>query len=98
MGAIGVGAGVYRYYYTQGSTPVVAKASKPRDTVFKGGDQGFLDLKLSEIEVLSHNTKRYRFEFPDKDAVSGLHVACEFFGRYDREREGGRERLTDEFG
>lgn len=73
VGAIGVGVGVYRY--SQGK-PVAAEESKVRNKVFTGGDQGFIDLKLSEIEVLSHNSKRYRFEFEDKEAVSGLHVAC----------------------
>ena len=48
-----------------------------RPKVFKGGDQGWFDLKLAEIEVLNHNTKRLRFEFEDKEAVSGLQIACE---------------------
>jgi cytochrome-b5 reductase len=66
---------VYRYLQ---SKPVAAEEIKVRDTVFTGGEQGFLGLKLSDIEILSDNTKRYRFEFPDKEAVSGLHVACKF--------------------
>lgn len=73
VGAIGVGTGVYRYMQ---SKPVTAEEIKEREKVFTGGEQGFIDLKLSDIEILSHNTKRYRFEFPDKEAVSGLHVAC----------------------
>lgn len=73
MGAIGVGTGVYRYMQ---SKPAVAEEIKERAKVFTGGDQGFVDLKLSDIEILSPNTKRYRFEFEDKEAVSGLHVAC----------------------
>jgi cytochrome-b5 reductase len=44
--------------------------------VFKGGDQGWVDLKLAHIEDLSHNVKRFRFEFPDKEQVSGLKIAC----------------------
>lgn len=58
---------------------MVAEEIKERAKVFTGGDQGFVDLKLSDIEILSHNTKRYRFEFEDKEAVSGLHVACKLF-------------------
>jgi cytochrome-b5 reductase len=52
-------------------------ADKPAPKAFTGGDQGFLDLKLSNIEVVNHNTKRFRFDLPEKDQVSGLDVACE---------------------
>lgn len=44
-----------------------------RPKVFNGD---WVDLKLAEIEILSHNTKRFRFEFDDPEAVSGLPVAC----------------------
>jgi cytochrome-b5 reductase len=61
---------------------VPAKAGeRPADTpapkALTGGDQGFLDLKLSNVETVNHNTKRFRFELPEKDQVSGLDVACE---------------------
>ena len=52
-------------------------ADKPAPKAFIGGDQGFLDLKLSNIENVNHNTKRFRFDLPEKDQVSGLDVACE---------------------
>jgi cytochrome-b5 reductase len=52
-------------------------ADKPAPKAFTGGDQGFLDLKLSNVEVVNHNTKRFRFDLPEKDQVSGLHIACE---------------------
>jgi F0F1-type ATP synthase membrane subunit c/vacuolar-type H+-ATPase subunit K len=77
VGLAGVGAGLYRY--NSGAATAVAEAPKDRPKVFTGGDQGWVDLKLSNIEILSHNTKRLRFEFADKEAVSGLHVACELF-------------------
>ena len=48
-------------------------------TIFKGGDQGFIPLKLESVEVLNHNTKKFRFELPEKESVSGLHVACMIF-------------------
>lgn len=73
VGAIGIGTGVYRYMQ---SKPAVAEEVKERAKVFSGGDQGFVNLKLADIEVVSPDTKRYRFEFEDKEAVSGLHVAC----------------------
>ena len=51
---------------------------KSASKAFTGGDQGFLDLKLSNIEVVNHNTKRFRFDLPDKDQISGLDIACEY--------------------
>lgn len=49
---------------------------KPLNAAFKGGDQGFIDLKLESVEELSHNTKKFRFALPEMDDVSGLHIAC----------------------
>jgi cytochrome-b5 reductase len=43
---------------------------------FTGGEQGFIDLKLKEVQNYNHNTKKFIFELPDADAVSGLNVAC----------------------
>ena len=71
VGIAGAGIGFYRY------STGAATAEAPRQKVFVGGDQGFVDLKLANVEQLSHNTKRLRFEFDDKEAVSGLHIACE---------------------
>lgn len=53
----------------------------PRQTdnpmmVFKGGDQGWLSLKLESVEPVNHNTKKLRFHLPEEDSVSGLAVAC----------------------
>jgi cytochrome-b5 reductase len=53
-------------------------ASKEPKKTFTGGDQGFIDLKLEDVQNINHNVKRFRFELPDKDAVSGLTVACEW--------------------
>lgn len=72
VGLAGLAAGIYRY-----SNSAVAEP-KDRPKVFNGED--WVDLKLANIEVLSPNTKRLRFEFDDKEAVSGLPVACEYFG------------------
>lgn len=73
VGLVGAGIGFYRY--STGSA--TAESPKDRQKVFVGGEQGFVDLKLANIETLSHNTKRLRFEFDDKEAVSGLQIACE---------------------
>lgn len=69
VGLAGLGAGIYRYSTTAAAEP------KERPKVFNG--DGWVDLKLSSIEDLSHNTKRLRFEYDDKEAVSGLPVTCE---------------------
>ncbi len=76
-------AGGY-YYYTQTSTPSVteltskAKAAvKPSgNATLKGGDQGFVSLKLESVETVNHNTKKFRFALEEPDDVSGLKVAC----------------------
>ena len=44
---------------------------------FTGGDQGFIDLKLKDVEEYNHNTKKFVFELPEADQISGLNVACE---------------------
>lgn len=49
---------------------------------FTGGDQGFLSLKLAEVEIVNHNTKRFRFELPEPDQVSGLHVASALLTKF----------------
>lgn len=72
VGLAGLGAGLYRYY---GGDSKVALDSKDRPKVFDG--ENWVDLKLAHIENLSHNTKRLRFEFEDKEAVSGIKVACQ---------------------
>ncbi|KAF7139706.1 hypothetical protein CNMCM5793_007448 [Aspergillus hiratsukae] len=81
IGAAGVAVGLGIYSYTQQQ---VAYAEAPKQTkkVFTGGDQGFVGLKLGEVENLSHNTKRMRFEFADKEAVSGLEVASCLYTKY----------------
>lgn len=47
-----------------------------------GGDQGFVSLKLAEVELVNHNTKRLRFELPESDQVSGLSVASAILTKY----------------
>ena len=69
VGLAGLGAGFYRYSSSAAIEP------KDRPKVFNGEE--WIDLKVAAIENLSGNTKRIRFEYEDKDAVSGLPVACE---------------------
>lgn len=68
VGLAGLGAGLYRYSSSASAEP------KNRPKAFNGED--WIDLKVAGIETLSHNTKKLRFEFEDKEAVGGLPVAC----------------------
>lgn len=80
-GAAIAGAG---YYYLGGSTPVAAKVKDavPAKPAFTGGDQGFLSLKLADVDIVNHNTKRLRFELPESDMVSGLHIASAILTKF----------------
>ena len=53
-----------------------AKEAASSKKVFTGGEQGFVSLKLEEVETVSPNTKKFKFSFPEPDQVSGLQVAC----------------------
>ncbi|RMZ87356.1 hypothetical protein DV736_g5421, partial [Chaetothyriales sp. CBS 134916] len=81
VGAAAIGAGAFGYSFlgskASADRPAEKKATpapEPKKT-FTGGDQGFLDLKLRDVQDYNHNTKKFVFELPDPDAVSGLHVA-----------------------
>jgi cytochrome-b5 reductase len=84
-GALG-GAG---YYFLSGSSAPAAAAAKVAEATtstkapaFTGGDQGFVSLRLAEVENINHNTKRFRFELPESDQVSGLTVASAILTKY----------------
>jgi cytochrome-b5 reductase len=47
-----------------------------------GGDQGFIPLKLDSVETVNHNTKKFRFQLPEPDQVSGLHIASAILTKY----------------
>ncbi|KAK3394388.1 hypothetical protein B0H63DRAFT_407620 [Podospora didyma] len=53
----------------------VGVPSGPPKKALTGGDQGFVSLKLEEVENINHNTKRFRFKLPEDDMVSGLVTA-----------------------
>ena len=57
-------------------------ASAPQSKAFKGGDQGFIDLKLESVEDINHNTKKFRFALPDSNDVSGLQIASALITKY----------------
>jgi len=83
VGAAVLGTGYYykdtlqSYFYSSKST----QPSSNLDVAFKNKDE-WIDLKLEEIEMVNHNTKRLRFALPSKDQVSGLHVASALLTKY----------------
>ncbi|PHH73821.1 hypothetical protein CDD82_5257 [Ophiocordyceps australis] len=64
------------------STIAAAAGAGGSKSAFTGGDQGFISLQLSEVETVNHNTKRFRFELPEADMVSGLTVASAILTKY----------------
>jgi cytochrome-b5 reductase len=78
----GAAVGVAGYWYRTSSAPASPLAAAPAKPAFTGGDQGFVSLKLAEVENVNHNTKRFRFELPEGDMVSGLHVASAILTKY----------------
>eukprot|EP00128_Syssomonas_multiformis_P010900 Colp12_sorted_trinity150504_noHs@13837 len=71
-----VGAGVFTagfYLQTKPSWVVAAKSSTQAAAPALSKDE-FRPFKVKEIEVISHNTRLYRFDLP-KDTPLGMHVA-----------------------
>jgi cytochrome-b5 reductase len=74
--------------HTGGAPPSKEAEKIPDNTggganvAFTGGDQGFLSLLLDKIEVVNHNTKKFRFKLPEEDMESGLHVASAVLTKY----------------
>jgi cytochrome-b5 reductase len=85
------------YYFLSG-TPAAKKAEEkvkdassaaadklPSGEVKKaltGGEQGWVSLKLEEVEVVNHNSKRLRFRLPEDDMVSGVHVTSAILTKF----------------
>ena len=92
-----LGGGFYYYRITEPKPEAQAPpSSEERKTVpsstapsasapqkaFRGGEQGFVDLKLESVEEINHNTKKFRFALPNSDDVSGLSVASALLTKY----------------
>lgn len=79
-----VGTGVFGYTYLGNKrNPVHAEAqagdtSSSTKKAFTGGDQGFIALKLKEVQPYNHDTKKFIFALPEDDMTSGLPVACKW--------------------
>ena len=82
-GAAVAGAG---YYFMSGSSAAQKVESKVRGEpkkLWAGETSGtFVSLKLADVENVNHNTKRFRFELPEEDMVSGLQVASAVLTKY----------------
>ncbi|KAI9805882.1 MAG: NADH-cytochrome b5 reductase [Sarcosagium campestre] len=85
--AAAAGFGVYYYLSNQGTAGAGAAAAAAKQVgeakaTFTGGDQGFVSLRLDQVENINHNTKRFRFDLPEKDQVSGLQIASALLAKY----------------
>lgn len=47
-----------------------------------GGDQGFVSLKLDNVETVNSNTKKLRFKLPEDGMVSGLEVTSALLTKF----------------
>ncbi|TQS36284.1 hypothetical protein Golomagni_03271 [Golovinomyces magnicellulatus] len=70
IASVAVIGGVSYLYWPQVVDTVPINKSIP---AFTG--QGFINLKLENVENINHNTKKLRFALPEKDQVSGLQTA-----------------------
>lgn len=77
------------YWYLTGTSAVDKAEAKlgqrfggSAKKAFTGGDQDFVSLRLADVETVNDNTKRFRFELPEGDMTSGLHVASAILTKY----------------
>ncbi|RKF77896.1 NADH-cytochrome b5 reductase 2 [Golovinomyces cichoracearum] len=77
MASIGVIGGIAYFYWPQVVDTVSVDNPIP---AFTG--QGFINLKLDNVETINHNTKKLRFALPEKDQVSGLQTASCLLTKY----------------
>lgn len=93
VGVVGIaGAGYWYLNRTPAEEASVSSvaAAEPKKA-FLGGDQGWLSLKVSEVENINHNTKRLRFALPESDQVSGLTITSAVLTKFKAE---GAEKAT----
>ncbi|KAI2616060.1 ferredoxin reductase-like protein [Hypoxylon sp. NC1633] len=93
LGAVGLaGAGYYYFSSSSSGKTVESVAAKAKDAVsgppkkaFTGGDQGFVSLLLKDVQIVNHNTKKFIFQLPESDMVSGMAVASALLTKYQYE-------------
>ncbi|KAK7743590.1 NADH-cytochrome b5 reductase [Cytospora paraplurivora] len=91
LGGGAVVAGAY-YYFTQNPGAAQKAEAKVKDALpgsevaakkaLTGGDQGFVSLKLDNVETVNNNTKKFRFKLPEDDMVSGLEVTSALLTKF----------------
>lgn len=69
-------SGTLGYNYLGDKRVAHADAPAAEKKAFTGGDQGFISLKLVEVDSYNHDTKKFKFALPEDDMVSGLPVTC----------------------
>lgn len=70
LAVFGIGAYCARSYFL----PQVHAESDEAPVMFS--KFGFTTLRVQSVKAVNHNTKRLVFEFPDKNARSGLSLTC----------------------
>ena len=82
IGLLGAGAYATRQLYTSrplaldSTSKLGAGTPPPKKTFTSPVPVNFKSLRLESVEHVNHNTKKLRFELPDRDAVSGLGLTC----------------------
>jgi cytochrome-b5 reductase len=97
-GALGIGGAATYYFWPAGSGAAKKAEAKVKNAAasaglptgepkkaLTGGDQGFISIRLEEVEDINHNTKRFRFKLPEEDMVSGLKVASAILTKFKAE-------------
>lgn len=87
--AAAAAGGSYFYFNQKGSADIKSGLQKAEDKItgpakeaLTGGDQGWVSLRLAKVENVNHNTKKFFFELPGEDYVSGLKIASAILTKY----------------
>ncbi|KAL9109594.1 MAG: hypothetical protein Q9227_005774 [Pyrenula ochraceoflavens] len=70
LGAVVLTGSAYASYRQFNPSPKITLDAPSRPKTFNGG--WFKTLTLHSVEEVNHNVKKFKFELPDKNAVSGL--------------------------
>ncbi|KAK7742421.1 NADH-cytochrome b5 reductase [Diatrype stigma] len=85
-GAVGAAGAAYWYFGASGAQKAEAKVKDavagPPKKAFLGGDQGFISLALKDVEVINHNTKKFIFQLPEDDQVSGMQITSALLTKF----------------
>ncbi|KAJ6264541.1 Flavohemoprotein [Drechslerella dactyloides] len=85
--ATGGVAAAFGLYWLKGQQSILIQPAKPAIPALNADDQ-WVDLKLLKVEPYNHNTKKFIFELPSDDHVSGVKIASCVLTKY--QPEGGK--------